>query len=303
MLFLLALVSGLLVLTSACQAAQAGNVSIIVHPTAVHLQNSRGPQDVFATCPAGEVLLGGGYTIEAPTGLFDAMVGVEGTYPGSVTNPVTWQVTFTNFTNETPLVTVDAYCLLSPTPVKVTVAASNSTILGYDLYSISTLTIACPKGSTLLSGGFQVDDLPGAQVENAGVLASEPDLDASGQAAGWKLKLYTYSPGHNLQPTIFALCATNLLLPAPAIHTTPAAFPVGGVERTDQTQPCGASQLTAGGGFEFQGGGGIPNLGNYPKNVYVSIAIGGSSSWQVHAESVYLLDIQVWATCFSVPIS
>lgn len=140
----------------------------------------------------------------------------------------------------------------------------------------------------------------GEQAQNAGVVRSKPLLDTNGQASGWSLTVFSYDSKNNLPltSTVYALCTSTVLKPAPAVKSNPISFsPPGNVEA--QTPSCGANQLSIGGGFEFLFSGKFILL----KSVYYNEALGDLTAWQAKAQLVPDLAFQAWAACFILPAS
>jgi hypothetical protein len=293
----------LLLGTSCGTQGGGGKVTIVGRGFSAQI-NPGATQDVLAHCQTGEQMVGGGYNTEQPAGP-DQAVAVEASFPDSSAAPMNWHVTFFNPSDTPATVVALVYCLTSPTPVSVSVIQDNSKESHPDPFVLYTDSAQCASGSTLLSGGFRVDHHPeaGEQTQNAGVVRSKPLLDANGQANGWSLTVVSYDLPHNLPltSTVYALCASTVLKPAPAVKSDPTPFRVAGIVE-DHTSSCGANQLTIGGGFEFLFSGQQGEF-TFPKSVYNNEALGNLTAWQAKANSVPGLAFQAWAACFLLPAS
>jgi hypothetical protein len=317
-LMLLALVVSVSFLASSCGQQSVAGFAIDIKTTNVGIpwDPAMPEQDIRVTCPSGEPVIGGGYR-------FDYNSGVPGDDPVVLINRPSptgsaWDVAVLRSPTYSPTYGyVYAYCLKSSTQVTVVRVADSETLVDSptDEGVTETAKVMCPAGSTLLSGGFLTtfDDPLG---NNAGVLSSLPHFAASGQADGWSAVFAAPPP---LTPSVSvevdALCATTVLLPAPAVNSP---FVPSSSQGSAATSPvCGTHQLSAGGGYQWQAPppkspAQVPTLTQTAKSVFESAAnpgptwyVGGtyddSLARQDSQNSWAILSLSAWVVCFTVP--
>lgn len=313
-LLLLALIVSVSFLASACgqQSVTGFAVDIQTANVGIPWDPATPEQDISAKCPSGEPVIGGGYLVDhSDVPSDDPVVRISRPSPtGSA-----WDVAMLRSPSFSPTYGyVYAYCLKSSTPVQVVRVAGSAT-LDYALPSsglASQQSVLCPVGSTLVSGGF-LTNLADPLGNNAGVLSSMPHIGASGQADGWSA-LFTNPPPQTPRVTVEvdALCATTVLLPAPALNSSfvPLTSPGSSV----LSPACGTHQLSAGGGYQWQAPppaslSQLPVLTESPKNVWES-AFNPGPTWHVGASydgslvtpaKPATLSLSTWIVCFAVP--
>lgn len=169
-----------------------------------------------ASCKQDEQMLGGGF---AASDVFEYDAFIEASYPSSAT---TW--TAIGFSSSSFQLEAYVYCLKASVPFGIRLVQSEGVPGGQ---------VACPKGTILLSGGFQ---------SSQPIQASYP-LDN-----GWS----SASVGSPVQ--VYALCASQ------HITASPVATAVFNAQSSShQYQPGGTSlacpteQAAIGGGFDSQG--------------------------------------------------
>ena len=211
------LLAALLLLFSACGAASPSKTAatpppldpqIVNYSASVRVQVGQ-PMSVSVSCQAGEQMIGGGF---AANNLFEYAAYIEASYPPDAS---TWTVTGAAPASYFDLV-ADVYCLSAPVSLGIQIAQRAG---GH---------VACPRGTRLLSGGFQ---------------ASQPVAVSYPQENGWS------SPSSD---QVYALCAAHHIT-ANQVLTFPFngnASPPGYETRVS----CPLGQFATGGGFAGQGG-------------------------------------------------
>ena len=195
---------------SAAAAAPLLDLQIVTYSASARVQVGR-PTSVSASCKSGEQMIGGGF---AASNLFEYAAYIEASYPAHAT---TWTVTATAPASYFNL-SAEVYCVSAPVSLGVQVVRSAGG------------RVACPKGTNLLSGGFQ---------GSAPVAASYPVEN------GWS------SPSSD---QVYALCAGQHVTAGSVVKfvfhvhsSTTGEQPGGG------SANCPAGQFAAGGGFISQG--------------------------------------------------
>ncbi len=231
------LVMGSLVLFFFAPApAQASAATIVTHQVT-------GPQipagqkgTLTASCDSGEQMLSGGFSGDA----FEGAVKVVESYPSA---PDTWTVTVDNSIAPSWVqMTVSVYCLQASPSIRTTIVHATQTTTG-------TQTVACPRGSVLLSGGY------------AGTV--QPTLSKP-VANGWQSDA----------TTVYAVCARRHTI-AGAVATVSLTTPPVEAE-AGATATCAANQLATGGGFSVDSGSARPIVSSQDTTTGWSVAVAGS---------------------------
>ena len=195
-----------------------------------------------ATCPAGEQLLGGGYTALVSQG---DMVSVTEDYPSSAN---TWTVTAVTGTQISGELLAVAYCFTTPNVQLSLLAVSQNTTSSPISILAATATgmAGCPAGSVLTGGGFRVQGLPqGDFIHNSYVTATGPAPNGASPPSGWQTKLL-YPVRTAPTATVFALCARNYLAPGTTVNQTFTQL-----NTLKGTVACAANAFTSGGGYSL----------------------------------------------------
>ncbi len=176
---------------------------------------------VTATCPAGKIMVGGGYHLQLANN--QQLVYIRADYPSAAS---AWTVTESN-PQSGGAVTLTAYALCLTTNFAVTTSLVTTTSSG------TTGSAACPAGKTLVGGGFNQATLIGSNW----ITASYP----SGGA--WQV---TRPTSNNYTYTVYAVCASQALT-AKAIDTATATIANNTSGEADAN--CSPGQTLIGGGF------------------------------------------------------
>jgi hypothetical protein len=215
-----------------------------------------------ATCPAGEQLLGGGYTALVSPG---DMVSVTEDYPNP-SSANTWTVTAATGTQVSGSLLAVAYCFTTPNvqlgvlPVSQNTTSSPISVL----QATATGLASCPAGSVLTGGGFRVQGLPQGDVNhNSYITAEGPAPSGASQPSGWQTTL-VYPVSTALTAKVFALCARNYLAPGTTVNQTFTQL-----NTLKGTVACAPNAFTSGGGYSLtQSPEGLPP----PYTVYSSFS-------------------------------
>lgn len=187
----------------------SGRANIVVHSS-----SAQAGHNVVATatahCETGETLVSGGFAAD----IFEADA-IIANYPSAAN---AWTVSGSSPASSITLVAY-ADCLTNNTGVGIVMAHAQS--------SATNATVNCPTGATVTGGGYQ----------GVAPRSSYP------HGNGWAL----WSSGAQ-SATVWALCATRGLTPAPAATTT-FTLPTGFGANGGAFATCGAGQIVAGGGF------------------------------------------------------
>jgi hypothetical protein len=197
-----------------------------------------------ATCPAGEQLLGGGYTALISQG---DMVSVTDDYPSSAN---TWTVKAATGTQVSGELLAVAYCFTTPNVQLSLLTVPQQTTSSPISIFLATATgmASCPAGSVLTGGGFRVQGLPqGDFNHNSYISAEGPAPSGASQPSGWQTTL-NYPVGIAPTATVLALCARNYLAPGTTINQTFTAL-----NTVKGTVACAANAFTSGGGYSLAG--------------------------------------------------
>jgi hypothetical protein len=199
-----------------------------------------------ATCPAGQVMLGGGYALSGSANLQSAAILDD--YPASVN---AWTVTLTNADDDGPLtLTVYADCLLRRLSVTTHMVVTTPTDPNGG--PLHTFVTHCPVGAMVTGGGSR-----------------DWGFNESPTRDGWQA---TYIPGSENPPptaTVFAVCASGALQPG-VIVSASQAVTIGA--SASLSVACPADELLVGGGYYYDG---------LPSDAYVDEPSSDFSSWQV----------------------
>lgn len=252
---ILVTLGGLMVLFSACggtpQASTTTSISALL-PITTYAATARVQPGkitpVSVSCPSGEQMLGGGFQ---SFDLFEYAAAVEASYPSSAT---TWTVVGSAPASFFDL-EADVYC--SPTRVPLGVQTPQATGTG-------ATSVTCPRGTELLSGGFQSPQPVGV---------SHPQSNGwMGAAVGTRIRVY-------------ALCAANHILRGQVVTSTFNAHSSSHNYAPESREVfCPTGQVAAGGGFEG-------------KELIVGSEMSGSSfaGWSVAAGGD--ANVKVFAQC------
>lgn len=146
---------------------------------------SGGQSTATATCPAGTQALGGGFS-SAPAPILTGSTSFAVFFASYKSSPTTWLAAFTNSGSTQRAVTSYAYCASG---LKLTDLSAASTLPASSVGMLQSTTLAspnCPKGKSLLGGGFN-SSAPGP----AGPL---PILTGSAAAGpSWHFTVYNLS--------------------------------------------------------------------------------------------------------------
>lgn len=176
---------------------------------------------VTATCPAGKLMVGGGYHLQLANN--QQLIYIRADYPSAAN---AWTVTETN-PQSGGAVTLTAYAFCLTTNFAVTASVATATSSG------STASVACPVGTTLVGGGFNESTLIGS----GWVTASYPTGGA------WQVTRPTGVPNTY---SVYAVCASRALTPS-AINTATATIANNASGEADAS--CAAGETLIGGGF------------------------------------------------------
>lgn len=217
---LLITLGSLLVVCSACasppQAGPTTAISVLPPITRYSVTTRIQPgrtAPVSVSCPSGNQMLGGGFS---SYDLFEYAAWIEGSYPSGQT---TWTVVGAAPASFFDL-EADVYC----TPAQMSLDIQNVQATGSD-----TMSITCPQGTVLLSGGFHSTRV---------VDESHP------QSNGW----LSATPDARIQ--VYARCAASHVRRSQVVsstfnaHSSSHSYAPG-----DQAVACPAGQIATGGGF------------------------------------------------------
>lgn len=221
--FILAVVALLL---SACgvasqpssKAATAPRPQIVSYSAQAFVQSNQNTHQVSASasCKQGEQMLGGGF---ATSDVFEYDAFIEANYPSNAT---TWTVT--GGSSPSFQLEVYVYCLKAADPLGIQIVQSGGTPGGQ---------IACPKGTTILSGGFQ---------------GSQPAQASYPLGNGW------YGASVDSTTRIYALCAAQPIMSGSVVT---AAFNAQSSSHQYQSGSasvdCPTGQVATSGGFASHG--------------------------------------------------
>lgn len=244
------LLLALSILCSACGAAAPSKTAatppldpqIVNYSASVRVQVGQ-PMSVSASCKSGEQMIGGGF---AANNLFEYAAYIEASYPSGAS---TWTVKGAAHASYFDLV-ADVYCLSAPVSLGIQIAQRPGG------------QVACPRGTRLLSGGFQ---------------SSQPIAASYPLENGWS------SPSSD---QVYALCAGQRVTAGPVVTSILTVHSAGtGYQPGGGSANCPAGQFAAGGGFNSQGA------------VILSSALSGPrfDRWFVGAGSD--ADVTVYALC------
>lgn len=237
-----------LLLLSACStAAPSGTTAAPLDPqlrsysASVRVQVGQ-PTSVSASCKSGEQMIGGGF---AASDLFEYAAYIEASYPSSAS---TWTVTGAAPASYFDLA-AQVYCVSAPVSLGMQI-----------VWGASGGRVACPRGTRLLSGGFQ-----GAQP-----VASSYPLENGWSSAS--------------SDQVYALCAGQHVTTGPVvtsvfqIHSSETSYQPGG-----RNAHCPTGQFAAGGGFDSQGALILSSALSGPHFAGWSVVAGGDADVTVYA--------------------
>jgi hypothetical protein len=231
------LVMGSLVLFFFTPAPAQANVATIVTHQVTGPQIPAGQKGTLtASCESGEQMLSGGFSGDA----FEGAVKVVESHSSA---PNTWTVTVDNSIAPSWVqMTVSVYCLQSGSSIRTEIVHATQVATG-------TQTVACPRGSVLLSGGYTG--------------AAQPTLSQP-VANGWQSDA----------TTVYAMCARRHTI-AGAVATASLITPPVEAE-AGATATCAANQLATGGGFSVDSGSAKPVVSSQDTTTGWSVAVEGS---------------------------
>jgi hypothetical protein len=222
-----------------CKKDTTENSPVVNHPM-VYMIDKPGRSEIIATCPPGEQMIGGGYSIpkwaenkthqhiekhdfsddklvydEKATvcDMNQGPVFVEASYPSSKN---TWTVIVYNpdpkadCYNSGQLIQVNCYCVTSSSlhlNMKILSLAPHLTNLeGASPKAIDNCTV--PEGAVVTAGGFKLEPINDIDVGRWGYLplwGSYPYVNQQNKAIGWTSEYYTTAPARPCIITTYVL--------------------------------------------------------------------------------------------------
>lgn len=232
---------------------------VSIEPGTATIQGA-GVLSAYASCPSGQQLLGGGYSVVGNL-VASTPIAVTENYPSSGT---TWKVTVDTTSAKSTdqiagtVIIALAYCFTTPNiQLNMTTVTANTTAAppatsGPDaVIRTAAGTATCRSGEVMTGGGFQILNpaLHQGVGYNAYITTEAPVTNAALRLAGWQVNII--SPNTiTVGATVYARCAgsyftagsiASLQLPSPF---PPAAQPANVL--------CPANTFTTAGGYSLQ---------------------------------------------------
>lgn len=183
---------------------------------------------VNVTCPAGEQLLGGAYSLPDPS---EAMIG---SYPAS---PTTWTFDiFAGFGGKTAV--LSPICATSNFTIPAQIATSPT--VGGQPGVFSETQAMCPSGTIGVNGGYK---LTPETTQGTTVLTTGNVVKSTPIKGGWDVSVYQ-NTSSDMQ--VYVLCIPTIFQ---ALYVTGQPAPLVPGQATTISATCPTGQLIAGGGY------------------------------------------------------
>ncbi|MGP0049012.1 MAG: IPT/TIG domain-containing protein, partial [Solirubrobacteraceae bacterium] len=156
-----------------------------------------------ASCPDGDVVLGGGYSLSGGAASAVNITQSAPTLDGSISTN-TWSVTAYEDADETATLTVYAVCVSSA----ISGYADPSTPYTVDSDAVAPDTQTCGAGDLIVGGGFS---LPNDTDDAADVEESDPSSNSTVSSTTWTAFIDNANNPDSIEMTVYAVCVSASL--------------------------------------------------------------------------------------------